>query len=373
VGKSVGSSKRQDYIKTKYAGVYYTEDTKTRVKTYIARIKLVGIVDTEQVVGYSNHTHKTNAALAYQKRLELIQEAKNGSNIRKADNPAFGDYFETYVENKKPTMAKYWESNIRSFFKLHTPDTLKRKAVKDITQQDMQKILNEMIKKGYSGRYCKALKDHFWPVFDTLQKIKVIDNNPLSNMQWPKYDNMRSVYLTDEQIQQFAALIGEIYEDNYRIIMKFLLRGRRLGEVLKLEWRDIDFMAKQYTIRPETHKIRKTARYTLDDELLEELLNYQAKETADGLVFKSSKTGGKLSGVPERIWHKLREEIGAPELHIHDIRHILGVTLINNNVPIEIISKTLGHTQITTTQRYSRMKEEMAARGVEAFLGIVKK
>ena len=104
--------------KTKYAGVYFSEDPQTKVKTYVARIVLAGIIDTEVVVGYSNDAHKTNAALAYQRRLELIQEAKNGGNIRKADNPAFGDYFESYVENKKPTMAKYWESNIRSFFKL---------------------------------------------------------------------------------------------------------------------------------------------------------------------------------------------------------------------------------------------------------------
>jgi integrase len=359
--------------KTKYAGVYFSEDPQTRVKTYVARIVLAGIIDTEVVVGYSNDACKTNAALAYQRRLELIQEAKNGGNIRKADNPIFEEYLQIYIENKKPTMAKYWESNIKSFFKLHIPDTLKRKHVKDITEQDMQRALNEIIKKGYSGRYCKALKDHFLPVFDTLVKIKTISTNPLSNMQWPKYDNMRTINLTDAQIKRFAELISDIIENNYRIIMKLLLRGRRLGEVLKLEWSDIDFIAKQYNIRPETHKIRKAARYNLDDELFKELQCYQAKSQREGLVFKSEKTGGKLSGIPNRIWHKIREEIGAPELHIHDIRHILGVTLINNGVPIEIISKTLGHKQITTTQRYSRMKEEMAAKGVEAFLGIVKK
>ncbi|MDD3467502.1 MAG: site-specific integrase [Campylobacterales bacterium] len=364
---------KRNYIKTQYPGVYYTQDSITKVKTFIARIKIAGIIDTEVVVGRSDDEYRTNLVLANQRRAELISEAKNGGNIRKSDNPIFEEYVQTYIDNKKPTMAKYWESNIRGYFKIHIPDILKRKRVKDITEQDFQKALNELIKKGYSGRYCKALKDHFLPVFDTLVKVKTIDANPLANLQWPKYDNMRSAYLTDEQIKRFAELIGNIYEDNYRIIMKFLLRGRRLGEVLKLEWRDLDFVAKQYTVRPETHKIRKTARYTLDDELLEELQNYQAKEITEGLVFKSDKTGGKLSGIPDRIWHKLREEIEAPELHIHDIRHIVGVTLINNGVPIEIISKTLGHKQITTTQRYSRMKEEMAAKGVEAFLGIVKK
>lgn len=359
--------------KTKYAGVYFTEDTQTRVKTYVARIVLAGIIDTEVVVGHSNDQHRTNAAIAYQRRLELIQEAKNGNNIRKADNPVFEEYIATYIENKKHTMAKYWESNIKSFFKLHIPDILKRKHSKDITAVDFQRALNEMIKKGYSGRYCKALKDHFLPVFDTLQKAKVIDSNPLTNLQLPKYDNMRTVYLTDEQIKSFISLIDGIHEDNYRIIMKFLLRGRRLGEVLSLEWADIDLTAKQYTVKAESHKLRKTARYTLDDELYNELQDFKRLEIIDGLVFKSARTGGRITAIPDRIWGKLKQEIGAPELHIHDIRHILGVTLINNGVPLEIISKTLGHRQITTTQRYSRMKEQMAAQGVEAFLGIVKR
>ena len=35
-------------IKTKFPGIYYKEDTITKVKTYIARIKIVGIIDTAQ-------------------------------------------------------------------------------------------------------------------------------------------------------------------------------------------------------------------------------------------------------------------------------------------------------------------------------------
>jgi site-specific recombinase XerD len=60
-------------------------------------------------------------------------------------------------------------------------------------------------------------------------------------------------------------------------------------------------------------------------------------------------------------------------MRLHDFRHLLGFTLINNNIPLEIISKTLGHKSIKTTQRYSNMKEEMAKIGSDAFLKLLKK
>lgn len=41
--------KRSDYIKTKFPGIYYIQDTKTKVKTYIARIKIANVIDTEQM------------------------------------------------------------------------------------------------------------------------------------------------------------------------------------------------------------------------------------------------------------------------------------------------------------------------------------
>ncbi len=56
------------------------------------------------------------------------------------------------------------------------------------------------------------------------------------------------------------------------------------------------------------------------------------------------------------------------EMRIHDFRHLLGFTLVNNNVPLEVISKTLGYKSIKTTQRYSNMKEEMAKLGSDTFL-----
>ena len=86
--------------KTKFPAIYYKEDSKTKVKTYIARIKIVGIIDTEQIVGYSNDAIKTNPTIAYQKRTELINMLKNGESIKALDNPTLELYFNEYIKKK---------------------------------------------------------------------------------------------------------------------------------------------------------------------------------------------------------------------------------------------------------------------------------
>ncbi|MCD8476876.1 MAG: hypothetical protein LRY68_02155 [Sulfurospirillum sp.] len=74
---------KRDYTKTKFPGVYYIQDPQTKVKTYIVRIKLKGLVDTEQIVGYSNDDIKTNPTIAYQKRNDLIASLKAGKPLDK--------------------------------------------------------------------------------------------------------------------------------------------------------------------------------------------------------------------------------------------------------------------------------------------------
>ncbi len=79
-----------------------------------------------------------------------------------------------------------------------------------------------------------------------------------------------------------------------------------------------------------------------------------------------------MSDIPRRTWARIKSKLGI-KMRIHDFRHLLGFSLINNDMPIEVISRALGHKSIKTTQRYSNMKEEMAKVGTDAFLELLKK
>lgn len=119
----------RNLIKTKFAGISYTIDEKTKVKTYIARIKVAGVIDTEQVVGYSNDSIRTNPTIAFEKRQELINALKSGASIKIKEDPTFDKSFLEYLEKRKSgkTLTDNKIEIYHFFYKKYFPDSLKRK------------------------------------------------------------------------------------------------------------------------------------------------------------------------------------------------------------------------------------------------------
>ncbi|MCF6309948.1 MAG: site-specific integrase [Sulfurimonas sp.] len=362
-----------DAVKTKYSGIYCKEDTKTKVKTYIARIKITGIINTEQIVGYSNDAIKTNARIAYQKRVELINKLKNGESIKIQDNPTLETYFDNYMQSREDgaTLAVKKITNNKSFFKTHIPPHLKNKKIKQITKYDFQNVIHAMVKKGHKPSYIETIKTCFSPIFNDAIERNMVTKNVIKGLKFPDYDGNKYFSLSDEKTKALVIEIMNIANNQYRIMLMFLLRGRRAGEVLSLDWSNIDFENKTYKIKDSQSKIRKTLTFPLDDELIEHF-NYLNKMDK-GLVFVSPRTGRAFACFPQRVWSSIKKNTGISDMTLHDFRHLLGSTLVNNNVPIEYISRALGHANIATTQRYSNQKELMAKHALEKYFEIVKR
>ena len=77
-------------------------------------------------------------------------------------------------------------------------------------------------------------------------------------------------------------------------------------------------------------------------------LNTQAKEILDGLdeLWDYSK---------DFVSHKFKKEarrLGIPDIRFHDLRRTFGYNLIRQGRPIYEVSKLLGHSSVTTTERH---------------------
>lgn len=359
-------------IKTKFSGIYYKEDTQTKVKTYIARIKIAGVIDTEQIVGYSNDAIRTNPTMAYQKRNELINKIKNGESIRANDNPSLNNYFNEYIgakENAK-SLSKDKVAIYRYFFSKHIPAQLQQKKLKQITKLDFQKIIDNLANANYKPSYIQTMRSCFSPIFNDAISKGILTINFLSSLQYPKYDPNKYFTLSDEKRNALVVEIMNIADNQVRVMFMFLLRGRRAGEVLSLEWQNVDLEHKTYTIVDSQSKIKKTLTFSLDDELIKHLQYLNFKNS--GFMFINSK-GEKIAEFSRVAWKQIKENAGIVDMKLHDFRHLLGFTLVNNNVPLEYISRALGHSKITTTQRYSNQSKEMGREAVKVYLGIVNK
>ncbi|MFA6177929.1 MAG: site-specific integrase [Candidatus Paceibacterota bacterium] len=359
---------RQDYTKTKYTGIYVKEDSKTKIKTYLARAKVNG-TEIEQIVGYSNDKYKTNPSLAFNRRVELINTHKAGKSTKRVDNPTLDTFFKEFQNMRKETISENRWKSAFYFYEKYISDTVKKKYLKDVDSDDLQKIINQMINEGKKGSYIVTVKEIFSPLYKKALEFGLVEKNITDYLKFPKYDNVRYFSLPNEKIKDLFTAIMNIPDNHYRVMFMFLLRGRRSNEVRTLCYEDIDFENKLYTVRDENNKTRKNLTYMLDDELIENLEIIREKK---GLLFKSPITGEKLTAIPKKMWARIQKEIDI-KMRIHDFRHLLGFTLVNNNVPLESISRAMGHSKITTTQRYSNQKELMAKEAVDVFLGIVNK
>jgi integrase len=155
--------------------------------------------------------------------------------------------------------------------------------------------------------------------------------------------------------------------------------GIRLGELLALRWRDIDWTGSALTISRAMSsgvegptKSGHVRRVPLSDQAaaaLERLSHREHFTGPDELVF-GSVLGRALDGSAlRRRYKRARDHAGLRPLRWHDLRHTFGSRLAASGIDLVTIKSAMGHADLKTTERYLHAKPatETAARFTAAF------
>jgi integrase len=157
--------------------------------------------------------------------------------------------------------------------------------------------------------------------------------------------------------------------------------GLRLGELLALPWRDVDWTGSALTISRSlssgvegTTKTGHVRRVPMADQAaaaLDRLSQRQDFVSPDDYVFCNA-LGRPLDGSAlRRRYKRARDAAGLRPLRWHDLRHTFGSLLVAGGVDLVSIKDAMGHSQLTTTSRYlhARPATERAAAFTAAFQG----
>ncbi|MEA2049699.1 MAG: tyrosine-type recombinase/integrase, partial [Campylobacterota bacterium] len=134
---------------------------------------------------------------------------------------------------------------------------------------------------------------------------------------------------------------------------------------------DINFETNVFRIPSNRAKGKKELVYNLDNYLIEAIqrqadVNNITDMTADRRIFTYTKE------TPRIHFQSLLKALGIQKLRLHDIRHMLGSTLVQNGVPIADISVMLGHSSIAITEeRYANKTKDQATRATNALNSLV--
>ncbi|MFL6055147.1 MAG: tyrosine-type recombinase/integrase [Actinoallomurus sp.] len=73
------------------------------------------------------------------------------------------------------------------------------------------------------------------------------------------------------------------------------------------------------------------------------------------LVF-ATKRGNPIERTEDwREWKAILKRAGVRDVRVHDTRHTAGTMLIEQGVNIRVVQEVLGHTRVTTTERYTHV------------------
>ena len=266
-----------------------------------------------------------------------------------------------------------------------------------ITGRHIQKFVNELFTNGQNQRTGEPLSrktvvhhlSFISDVFSYAVKMDMISDNPCRRVTVPKAEaKEKNIYTIDEIAHIFELLDGDDVPLKFRVFFKLAVySGYRRGELLGLEWKDIDFdnnvisvrRTSNYTadkgIYTDTTKTKKSQRsqkfpeYVMD--MLKELKAEQDKERirlgdkwieTDRLFVKWD--GRPMHNNTPYFWFtEFCEKNNVRFCDIHSLRHLHASLLINAGVDVVAVSGDLGHSQVSTTSNiYCHMFQEAQAR-----------
>lgn len=148
---------------------------------------------------------------------------------------------------------------------------------------------------------------------------------------------------------------------NYAILLLASRLGMRSSDIMGLSFSNIDWANKKITFLQE--KTKKRLTLPLFDDVGWAIIDYLKNGrpiTQDTHIFVSHKEPyTKLAGLSNIIANQMRKaNIKTPHdkrVGMHAFRHSLATQMLEENVPIPIISQTLGHSDITSTEVYLRV------------------
>lgn len=194
---------------------------------------------------------------------------------------------------------------------------------------------------------------------NTAFRWKLIDSNPFSCQKLCRVEEQSPIFFTKEDFQK---LIGMIKETWLREIVIFAaITGMRRGEILNLQWSNVDLKRNVLTIQSNpTFRTKSGKRRCIPlSETASNLLKQKPAHSGSDYVFKLNGRRIYDKWVTRKFKYYVYEcHFQEDRLHFHSLRHTFASWLVQDGVSLYEVQKLLGHTDMKVTQIYSHLQPE---------------
>jgi len=140
------------------------------------------------------------------------------------------------------------------------------------------------------------------------------------------------------------------------VVLLAMNTGLRRGELLSLQWSDVDLEAKMLTVQAHIAKSGRQRHVPLNVEAMSVLARWQRQAGGQAQVFEPQDI--------KKGWGALLAEAGITNFRFHDLRHDFASKLVRAGVDLNTTRELLGHADIKMTLRYAHLAPDGLAAAV---------
>lgn len=339
-------------------------------------------------------------------KIRALQSQVHTGMLANTGGLTVGDYLTSWVDGKalegvKPNTVRSYRDTARLCIVPH----LGTLPLDKLRPTHVQHLLKSLMDAGKSAQRCQYTLRVLGMALRHAVRLQLLPRNVAEVVKAPRVEHVEMQVWTPGQADTFlkAARPHRLYAAFYLALMT----GMRRGEVLGLQWKDIDWDRSRLTVRhslvevrrePEgrilrgrptvsrlevslqTPKTRGSRRTILLSPgtiaaLREHRRQQDAERAVAGEAWPGSPGHGHVFatelGTPTdprnfyRHFIDLIQGSGVPRLRLHDLRHTAASLMIRQNIPPKTVSERLGHADVAFTLRvythlYDEQREEAA-------------
>lgn len=330
---------------------------------------------------------------------DTLARLDRGEYVRPGKTTVRAWFEETWLPTVRRTRRATTATMYQQFARSYVLPSLGSVALQELTPAHLDRLYTRLLDHGAHGRPLspKTVRRVHTLVHkaldDAVRKGEVVRNVAAYADQPPVPRRDMSVWWP-EQTRIFLAAATE-----HRLSAGWLLfctTGMRRSEVCGLPWDSVDLDAGRLSVVQTVVMVGRTATlvqdtksassrrtFELDPATVAALRAHRTRQLQERLLWGEAWTDSGLVFVREdgrmldpewvtKEFRRLATAAGLPPIRLHDLRHSYASSALAAGVPIEVLSKRLGHSRISITQdvyvhtneRQDREAANLAARAI---------
>lgn len=240
--------------------------------------------------------------------------------------------------------------------------------VKAMDTKTIREFLYETkVTRMWSPKTFRNYRQYLASFFNWCEREDFIKTNPVSKIEKPKLPKLLPRHITSEDAKLILAVSFDMswltqYERyrNHAIVATFLFTGIRHSELLNLTLDDVNLKTDEIFIRQgKNKKDRIVPVYNKLKPILEHYLTQRSRLKHDSKwFFASLRSEAQMNQkTVQAITKRIAKESGV-FFTPHMLRHTFGRLSANSGFGLYQTKEIMGHSSVTTTQRYSSISLE---------------